>query len=88
MTTSRLLCGPEALPRPRSTCCPVATEAPTCPYPINRHDAAGIELRDELIYEELAKPFDKRALPMVHIPRDGAVDMFATWTHLAGHTTY
>ena len=59
-----------------------------CPYPINRHDAAGIEFRDQLICEELAEPFDKRALPMVHIPCDRALDVFTAWTYLAGHTTY
>ena len=57
-------------------------------FAVNRHDAAGIEFRDELIYEELAKPRGERKLPMVHAPCDGALDAFAAWTHLAGHTTY
>ena len=57
-------------------------------FAVGRHDAAGIEFRDELIYEELAKPFDKRALPMEYVPCDGALRVFAAWTHLTGHTTY
>ena len=57
-------------------------------FAITRHDAAGIEFRDELIYEELAKPLGERKLPMVHVPCEGALDAVATWTHLAGHTTY
>ncbi len=51
---------------------------------VNRRDAAGIEFRDELIREELAKPFDERALPVVHVPCDGALDAFAAWTRRAG----
>ena len=57
-------------------------------FGVNRHDAAGIEFRDELIYEELAKPFHERALPMQHVPCDGALDVFAAWVRLAGHTSY
>ena len=57
-------------------------------YSGNRRDAAGIEFRDEFIYEELAKPFDERALSMVHVPCDGALDVFDTWTRLAGRVTY
>ena len=57
-------------------------------FSVNRRDAAGIEFRDELIYEELAKAFDKRALPMVHVPCDGALDAFAAWARRAGHVTY
>lgn len=57
-------------------------------FSVNRRDAAGVEFRDELIYEELAKPFDERALPMVHVPCDGALDTFAAWTRRAGRPTY
>ena len=57
-------------------------------FAVNRHDAAGIEFRDEFIYEELAKPFEARALPMVNVPCDGALDVFDAWTHLAGRVTY
>ena len=57
-------------------------------FSIGRHDAAGIEFRDEFIYEELRKPLAGRALPMVHVPCDGALEVFAAWEHLPGHTTY
>ena len=57
-------------------------------FSIGRHDAAGIEFRDEFIYEELAKPPTERALPMVHLPCDGALEVFARWQALPRHTTY
>ena len=57
-------------------------------FSVNRHDAAGVEFLDEFIYEELAKPFDKRALPIVHVPCDGALDVFEAWMHLPGRVTY
>ena len=57
-------------------------------FSVNRRDAAGVEFRDEFIYEELAKPFDKRSLPMVHVPCDGALDVFDAWRHQAGRVTY
>ena len=53
-----------------------------------RHAAAGIEFRDEFVYEELAKPLGDRKLPMIYVPCEGALEAFAAWTHLAGHTTY
>ena len=57
-------------------------------FSVNRRDAAGIEFRDEFIYEELAKPLGERALPLVRIPCAGALDVFTAWTQLAGHPTY
>ena len=57
-------------------------------FAANRHDATGIEFLDEFIYEELAKPFDNRALPMVHVPCGEALDVFDAWTRLAERVTY
>ncbi|MXZ70714.1 MAG: nucleoside deaminase [Acidobacteria bacterium] len=57
-------------------------------FSIGRHDAAGIEFRDEFIYDELKKPLTERALPMEYVPCDGAMDVFAAWMHSAGRTTY
>ena len=57
-------------------------------FAVNRSDAAGIEFRDEFIYEELAKPFDQRALPMVHVPCHEALDAFAAWMQRPGRVTY
>ena len=56
-------------------------------YSVNRRDAAGIEFLDEFVYEELAKPVEARALPMTRVPCDGALDVFAAWTHRAGRVT-
>ncbi len=57
-------------------------------FAVNRHDAASIEFLDEFIYEELAKPFEERALPIEHVPCEGALDAFEAWTRLAGRVTY
>ena len=57
-------------------------------YSINRQEAAGFEFRDDFIYEELAKPADQRALPMVRVPCEGALDVFAAWARLPGHVTF
>ena len=57
-------------------------------FSLGRHDAAGIEFRDEFIYKELAKPFEQRALPMERVPCDGALDIFTRWTQRVGHITY
>ena len=57
-------------------------------FSVNRHDAAGIEFRDEFIYEELAKPFDRRALPMVHVPCSEALDAFVAWGQRLGRVVY
>ena len=57
-------------------------------FSVNRRDAAGIAFRDEFIYEELARPFDRRSLPMVQVPCDGALDTFAAWMQRAGRVSY
>ncbi len=57
-------------------------------FSINRHDAAGIEFRDEFIYEELAQPIHARKLPMIHVPCDGALAALAAWQQKPGHTSY
>ncbi len=57
-------------------------------FSIGRHDAAGIEFRDEFIYQELAKPFAERALRMEYVPCDDAMDVLAAWMQSAGRTTY
>ena len=57
-------------------------------FAATRHDATGVEFRDEHIYEEFAKPPGARQLPMVRLACDGALDVFADWTRLAGHVTY
>ena len=56
-------------------------------FAVNRHDAAGIEFRDEFIHGGLAKPVNRPALPMEYLPCDGAREVFARWNHLAGRVT-
>ena len=57
-------------------------------FAVNRHNAIGIEFLDTFIYEELAKPIDKRVLPIVQVPCDGTLDVFEAWTRLAGRVMY
>ena len=57
-------------------------------YSVSRHDASGIEFRDEFIYGELRKPPAERELPMVHVPLDSALDIFVAWKDDLGHTNY
>lgn len=57
-------------------------------YSVSRHDASGIEFRDEFIYEELGKPLDERQLPMVHVPLDKALEIFVAWIDDLDRTSY
>ncbi len=57
-------------------------------YSVSRHDASGIEFRDEFIYEELGKALDERELPMVHVPLDRALEVFVAWKDDLDHTNY
>lgn len=57
-------------------------------FSVTRRDAAAIAFRDEFIYEESRKPAHERIVPVVHIPVDGAVDIFAAWTNEPGHISY
>lgn len=44
-----------------------------------REQAADIGFDDALIYEEIAKPLDKRELPTRHLPLDSAAAAFQAW---------
>ena len=57
-------------------------------FSVTRRDAAAIAFRDEFIFEELGKPVNERKVPMVHIPVDGALDVFTAWTKESGHISY
>ena len=57
-------------------------------FSVTRRDAAAIAFRDEFIYEELGKPAHERKVPTVHVPVDGALDVFAAWTKEPGHISY
>ena len=57
-------------------------------YSVNRREAADFDFRDDFIYDELAKSPVRRALPMVHVPCDGALDVLVAWTRLPGRVTF
>lgn len=48
-------------------------------YAADQKDAAKIGFDDENFYEELAKPFSERKVPMVQLLRDDAVKVFKAW---------
>ena len=45
----------------------------------SRQDAAAIGFDDELLYAEVSKPFDERAIPTIHMPLAEAAEVFAEW---------
>ena len=53
-----------------------------------RHDAAAIGFDDERIYDELARSFDQRQLPMRPLLRDEALAAFSDWTARTDRTSY
>ena len=57
-------------------------------FSVTRRDATAIAFRDEFIYEELRKPAQERKVPMVHIPVEGALDVFTAWAKELGHISY
>ena len=57
-------------------------------FSVTCQDAAAIAFRDEFIYEELSKPVHAREVPMVHVPVDGAIDIFAAWSNEGSHISY
>ncbi len=48
-------------------------------YACSREDAAAIGFDDDFIYRELDKPSAERALVLVNIMRDDALEVFAEW---------
>ena len=44
-----------------------------------REDADRIGFSDQFIYEEIAKPVDKRKIPTIQIMRDKALEAFKLW---------
>jgi tRNA(Arg) A34 adenosine deaminase TadA len=45
----------------------------------NRHDAAAIGFRDDLLYHEIPLPLDKRAIPTLPLLRTEGQVAFAEW---------
>jgi len=44
-----------------------------------RADAAAIGFDDALIYDEIPKPIEARAIPTLHLPLKDGLDVFADW---------
>lgn len=57
-------------------------------YGSTRHDAALIGFDDELIYDEINIPADRRIIPMERILEDEADRLFREWMDLPGKVLY
>ena len=57
-------------------------------YGNTRKDAASIDFADDFIYEELAKPMERRSVPFVQILGDEAGETFRLWREKADKTEY
>lgn len=57
-------------------------------YANTRQDAASIGFDDEFFYEELAKPFHHRKVPMEQVGRDDAIKVFDAWMKKADKIHY
>lgn len=53
-----------------------------------RADAAAAGFDDALIYDEIARPLDRRQLPIAQLLADRARGPFAAWKAFAGRTQY
>jgi tRNA(Arg) A34 adenosine deaminase TadA len=53
-----------------------------------RQDAAAIGFDDDFIYKELNQPFDKRSIPVFHIPSEKAKKVFQLWQQKQDKTLY
>lgn len=51
-------------------------------------DAAKIGFDDSLIYGEIAKPADKRKIPMISLMRKEALEVFRTWENQTDRIPY
>ncbi|MEM9625377.1 MAG: nucleoside deaminase [Pseudomonadota bacterium] len=57
-------------------------------YANDRHDAAAIGFDDRHIYEQLAKPTDKQALPITRLLAEEAKAAFDAWRNSSDKTNY
>lgn len=49
-------------------------------YANNKHYAAAIGFDDNFIYEEIAKPYELRSIPIVHVDDEHAIGHFKKWS--------
>ena len=57
-------------------------------YANSRADAAAIGFDDAFIYDEIAKPVERRALPTVRVASRDALAVFRAWPELDGKMDY
>ncbi len=57
-------------------------------YAAAKEDAAAINFADDYIYQEFAKPINKRQIKMVQILRDQALPTFEEWGNLENKIEY
>ncbi len=57
-------------------------------YANNRKDAADIDFDDDFIYQELDKPFEQRATPIIPLLRDEAIGVFKMWSEKTDKIEY
>jgi guanine deaminase len=57
-------------------------------YANTQSDAARIDFNDQLIYRELARPINRRKLPMEPLLRPEALKVFAEWKNKADKIEY
>jgi guanine deaminase len=57
-------------------------------FAASRADAAAAGFDDEFVYEQLARPYGERALPMVRIAAPRAGEPFAAWRANAARVKY
>lgn len=57
-------------------------------YANTRKDAADAGFADDFIYEDMARPLDRRTLPIVPLLRDEAQHTFKHWDDKTDKTTY
>ena len=48
-------------------------------YGNTKEDAKAIDFDDSFIYDEIAKPYAKRAIPIINIMREEAISAFKMW---------
>ena len=57
-------------------------------YGNTKDDAKAINFGDSFIYDEIAKPYTKRAIPIVNLMREEALSAFKLWATTEDKTEY
>ncbi|HEV7231349.1 MAG TPA: nucleoside deaminase [Bacteroidia bacterium] len=57
-------------------------------FACTKNDAAAIGFDDDFIYQEIAKPLDKRSLKFVQIKREEGLSAFKAWENKEGKIEY